>query len=391
MSLAVKPMGCNGGCRSCYEATIRNCKGFEEIPNYKAVAETLKREISKDAKGSWKTPCLHGGEPLLMPLDAIEEFLSIIFAKYGRTSIQTNGILINGFHIDLFKKFKTNIGISIDGDTAEMNLGRWNAGEWNVKAMTMRVLDNMTILKDAGVPIHVLAVLRKCNASPRMIPELIRFLARMKGEFGVKNVRLNPAVVYRPEWADEEELTNGELAYALRILCDLQIEDPEVDWRPMKDLINALSGRKDNVCWMGNCDVWCTNSETPIYLDGTLGNCLHGGAAIDGVMPMRTERPGYERAEMLQQIDQDDGGCKGCFFWRFCHGGCPGSGIGNDWRNRSRFCGAYVETFRYLMKQPIFKGDPKGEKYAGDYGDREHGDSNDPEWRKKHPEWKGGK
>src|SRR5690606_30332188 len=66
----------------------------------------------------------------------------------------------------------------------------------------------------------------------------------------------------------------------------------------------------------------------------------------------RLEQPNFDfrgfggiRYEVLPQIPMEDGGCKGCRYWRNCFGGCPAEGIGGDWRNRTRFCKAYYGLF----------------------------------------------
>ena len=53
-----------------------------------------------------------------------------------------------------------------------------------------------------------------------------------------------------------------------------------------------------------------------------------------------------ERYDLLFSLDQEHGGCKDCKFWHLCYGGCPGAGMDNDWRNRTRFCGGYKSIFK---------------------------------------------
>jgi len=388
MSLAIKPMACDGGCKSCYETRIRE-RCSDRPPDYSKVIETLKGEMAKDLKGDWNIPSLHGGEPLLLPLEFIDECLGLVFEKYGRTSIQTNGINLNGYHIDLFRRYKTSVGISIDGDTPEMNQGRWNSQEWNVKAKTDRTLENIAILRDEKIPVSALIVLRKWNVGNGMLPEMIRFSMRLNDEFGINSIRFNPVMCHDQEQARIEELDDHELAAAYIELTTKQ-RNNSLDWRPMKDFVNVMNGGSRVTCTFLDCDIWHTQSETPIFMDGSIGNCLHGGAAADGIAVLRVPNMGTERSEMLQQIPQDFGGCKGCFWWKYCHGGCPGSGIDNDWRNRTRFCGSMKIVFRYLSSLEIFDhhAPEKGNGNHGDgHGDREHGDSNDPKWRADHPEW----
>ena len=59
--------------------------------------------------------CAHGGEPLILPKQELEKILKFAFDKTGQSSIQTNGTLIDDDHILMFKRYKTGVGISIDG------------------------------------------------------------------------------------------------------------------------------------------------------------------------------------------------------------------------------------------------------------------------------------
>lgn len=280
MALAIKPISCNGGCRSCYEAKIRSGHPHVEIADFAKVKETLVREMAKDTKGEWQSPTLHGGEPLLMPYQEIESLLGIIFDKYGKTGIQTNGVLISDRHVELFRKFKTHVGISLDGDTAETNRGRWNDKDWSIGSMTEIVLSSMAKLKREGIGMSIICLLRKYNASLEKIPSLATFLTRLHNEFGIKNIRLNPVTVYEKEHTDEE-LSNDELAEAYRALFNLEAAIPELDLRPMKDFHTLLSGGTNATCSFVGCDVWCTQSETPIFLDGSLGKCRNAYPRID--------------------------------------------------------------------------------------------------------------
>jgi hypothetical protein len=56
---------------------------------------------------------------------------------------------------------------------------------------------------------------------------------------------------------------------------------------------------------------------------------------------------------MLQYIPQENGGCKDCEYWNHCMGGCPVTGIDNDWRNRSRFCPVWKTIIGIIQNAKI--------------------------------------
>jgi uncharacterized protein len=72
--------------------------------------EKVRAELDKHGVFS-----LHGGEPLLAPLARIEQAFEYGYRRHGHTGIQTNGTLITEAHIDLFKRYRTGVGISCDG------------------------------------------------------------------------------------------------------------------------------------------------------------------------------------------------------------------------------------------------------------------------------------
>jgi len=67
---------------------------------------------------------LFGGEALILPLKDLEELLQIAHTRFGRSGVQTNGSLITNAHIDLFTKYNTHVGISMDGPD-DLNDSRW--------------------------------------------------------------------------------------------------------------------------------------------------------------------------------------------------------------------------------------------------------------------------
>lgn len=386
MGLAVKPIECPGGCLGCYEKGIRD-RGTAPAFDLEKVMATLREQMALDKENKWNSPTLHGGEPLMLPLDAIDAVLKTIFEKYGKSGIQTSGVLLRPEHIEIFKKYKTNVGISIDGDTAALNAGRWNAPGFEATYRTAETLRSIVWLTEAGLDVSTITLLRKCNAGTAALrDDLMRFALRMRDEFKVSSSRFNALIGFDNRTIVEEQLFNHSLFEAIKKLTIKAIADDTLKWYPMLDFIRTLRG-EDAVCFFGECDPWATESEIPILGDGSLGVCLKVGGGGDGIASLRVEKS-RARYEMLEQIKQDAGGCRGCFWWMHCKGGCPGAGIEGDWRNRTRFCDAYKQTFEFLSTLPLFHGSCAGKgTVTGSHGDRQHGDSNDPAWRKAHPEW----
>jgi uncharacterized protein len=403
MSINIKTLACNANCASCYENEIR--KYHRERVDFDAIKKTLAGIMTKDSR-----PGLHGGEPMLMGIDRCSELFEIILQSRPTTGIQTNGLLIDDKWIDVFLKYKTNVGVSLDGDTEQLNRGR--------KTDTEAILKSIRKMRDAGISVSVISVLRKHNANQESVWEFIRFLTTLADEYGIYYVRTNPGIAFTPETVISEELSNDELGFALCSIAGICMTDKRYLWQPVRDVIEMMFGiGGHSTCVFNGCDVWATSAEVPILGNGALGNCMKGGGARDGIPNLRADRSSMARMEALRQTD-----CAGCEFWDYCHGGCPGEAVDNDYRNKTRFCSAYKTLFRFLkrrieglmpsvyvgtdqplininsttwrkedMKQPVEKpmadSKPNGCNHGDGHGDRPHGDSNDPAWRTEHPEW----
>ena len=403
MSINIKTLICNANCASCYENEIR--EHHRERINFDAIKMTLASIMTKDSR-----PGLHGGEPLLLGIDKCSELFEIILQSRSTTGIQTNGLLIDDKWIDVFLKYKTNVGVSLDGDTEQLNRGRGT--DVNV------VMGAIKKMRDAGISVSVISVLRTHNTGLENIESFLRFLVLLADEFGIYYVRTNPGIAFTPQTIKTEQLCGVEMGAALCRIAGLCLSDPRFKWQPVRDVVEMMMGFDGHsTCTFNGCDVWATSAETPILGDGALGNCMKGGAARDGVPSLRADHVSAARSEALSQTD-----CLGCEFWRFCHGGCPGEAIDNDYRNKTRFCEAYKVLFRFVkqkieglmpsvyvgtaqprinldkttwrkedMQQPVERPkencSPNGCAHGDSHGDRPHGDSNDPAWRAEHPEW----
>jgi uncharacterized protein len=350
MGIVLKTLSCNGLCGNCYENKIRSTAGPVEDLNLDKALDLIRAEAAKPKNQRCNAPCLHGGEPLLLPIDKIERFLGVVFDGWGQTSVQTNGTILTAPLIELFKRYKTNIGVSIDGDTAALNRGRWNAGgltDEQIQKKTDLVIDNIRTLRDAGISVSVIALLRRHNATAERIDNFIRFLRRMGTEFGIRDIRTNPVIGFIDEFKDEE-LKPVELEVAYSAILDALLLTPGVpSWLPYRDIIDLTMGHRNATCNFIGCDPWHTISEQPISAAGYIGTCLKVGGSQDGVFSMSADCKSFEREKFLRQLPMAENGCSGCRYWIACHGGCPGEGADGDYRNHSRFCGAIQGIFSY--------------------------------------------
>ena len=207
MSLAIKSIECNGGCEYCYEANIRKENKYH--PAYiDKIMETLKQLIP-----NFKQVTIHGGEPLMLGKKNVERLLCYIFAKKGQTGIQTNGILIDDDYLEMFKKYNTHVGFSIDGYTGDSNSLRWQGVD------KMVINSNITLNKLAdcskeNIRTSVISMVHK-----KSVDTMVEFVKQLFKVYSITSIRVNPCVFYGKDKSNQ--IDNSELFELYKSLSDL--------------------------------------------------------------------------------------------------------------------------------------------------------------------------
>jgi uncharacterized protein len=347
MSVELRPFGvaCNIGCRYCYQNPQR------EAGNVRQSYDMARMRAAVEREGGPFT--LFGGEPLLLPLEPLEELLRWGFETWGGSGMQTNGLLINDAHMQLFAKYNVEVGVSVDGPD-ELNDLRWDRTEERTRRSTETILRNIERLCREHRPPGLIATLHQLNASPARLPRLLAW-ARELDALGITSMRLHPLEI------DSEEmrpfaLTDEENATAFLAFAALQPELKHLRFDVVGEMERALLGRDGQTsCVWRACDPYTTDAVRGVEGNGQSSNC--GRTNKDGIDFIKAERPGFERYLALYQTPQEEGGCKGCRFFLMCRGQCPGTAIDSDWRNRSELCGLWKRLFIQLEKQLILRNE----------------------------------
>lgn len=354
MSLSIKVTNsdCQANCAYCYEKKIREEGRCDRKLKLDAVFNQMDAEWSKNKCG---VPYLHGGEALTAGYDATEAILRKAYELAGRTSIQTYGYLIDRQYIEMFKRYNTSVGISLDGPYP-LNNARAVKG-YKAKEVTELVHRNILEMRTAGIGVSIICVLHKLNALPEPREKLKEWLLWLRAQ-GINGGRLNLMTSFGN--ADNLELTEDEAADAWVDLARFTLIDNEgLAWKPFRDAVDSLLGLEQGTCVFGKCQFYHAHTEPVILSDGKTATCLKTGATTGHIYPRYPDYRYYQdsnkgfglvRYDVLSQVEQEYGGCKGCMYWRNCYGGCPASGLNDDWRNRSRFCGANYKLFETVER-----------------------------------------
>lgn len=146
---------CNLDCQYCYEHITK--KGDDmSLETFRTLAnQTLKNTVKPGV-----TFLFHGGEPTLLPNDWYEQ--AIAYArqqaeKYNKTvrfSMQTNLVGISQTKIDLFRKYRIELGVSLDG-TAD--------AEESMRGKESKVFQNYLRVRQANVLCGILTTINHSN------------------------------------------------------------------------------------------------------------------------------------------------------------------------------------------------------------------------------------
>ena len=361
--IALNGQACDRACFYCYENPMRDAGN---TGNNGYDFEAIRGAVLAGPEGQQIS--LFGGEPLLAPLERIEELLRFgceITAltydddgnKLPQTGVQTGGALITDDHIALFKRYNTSLGVSLDGP-GEMSDLRWKGTLEKTRAATSATEENIAKLLRAGIGVGLIIALHKGNTGEHL-PRLKSWILEQV-RMGVRSCRLhllevNSALMRQHVPTPEE--------YLAALLDLTRFEESESDLgrgffdtaRDMRQML--LRGSDEGVtCVYRGCDPYNTPAVHGVAPDGDLRNCGMANGSTTGIDWQKADTHGYDRSIVLYNTPQEYGGCQGCRFFLFCRGHCPGSAIDHDWRNRSEFCEVWKGMYTYVELKLLGEG-----------------------------------
>jgi uncharacterized protein len=347
MGIEVRPLNvlCNIQCQYCYQHPQRDSGHIEK--QYDLVK--IKSAIEAEGGGPFT---LFGGEPLLVPIEDLEDLWAWGYARKNNNSVQTNGILINDAHISLFHKYKVGVGISIDGP-GELNDARWHGTLQKTRESTAKCLAAIQRLCDEGLHPSLIITLHRTNATCERLPRLIEWVRTLYSQ-GIRRIRLHTLEVDNVSLRESHALSIEENVEVLTAFLKLQRELTDVDFCLFSEMRQLLLGEDGKTCIWNGCDPYTTPAVRGIEGQGQRSNC--GRTNKDGVDFVKSSSPGFERYLTLYETPQSDGGCQDCRFFLMCKGQCPGTAIDNDWRNRTEHCDVWKAIFEVLEAELVAEG-----------------------------------
>lgn len=347
MTIELKPLGvkCNLRCAYCYQNPQRDASNIVKPYDLQKMKSAVEKEGGPFS--------LFGGEPLLLPLEDLEDLWSWGFQRWGRNSVQTNGTLISETHISLFKRYNVYVGISIDGP-AELNDLRIIGSATSTREATARTEYAIKRMCQEGIPPGLIVTLHKINATRDKLPLMHRWIKYLES-IGVKFVRLHLLESENQNIRTSFSLTIEENVNALLNFLKWEQELNSLKFDMFDNMRRLLNGNDSKVaCVWGACDPYTTHAVQGIEGNGQRTNCDRTNK--DGIDYVKSDIAGYERYLALYNTPQEYGGCKDCRFFLMCKGQCPGTAIDGDWRNRTEYCEVWKTLYQRLEHKMIRDG-----------------------------------
>lgn len=365
--------GCNLGCTYCYENPDRERKQ-EWVDRQYDIDKIMEKLEEWDDKYPDTKPGLHGGEPLLVRDEHLEQIFEFAYENHDGSHIQTNGTLMTEEHADMFKKYNVGVGISCDGP-AELNEERKAAGERTsadpdgeggnkaTAKMTEATHDAIDMCIERDVSLGIITVLSEANAgTDEKLEKLLDWIDYLNKN-GVHG-HFNPAIPYEdvPDGQDIS-LDPERLKEVYLQSWEWMQEEEYRNWGPFNDMVDNLMGNQLSNCVNNKCDVFNAGAAKIVTGDGETTGCGKTWSQVgDGVPFLQGDSTGNEYDDTVERYDMlkatpgpytdgdapDLGGCKGCKYWNVCQGGCPGAGMNDDYRNRTLWCEAKYAAYERI-------------------------------------------
>ena len=220
MGVEVRPLGvrCNLGCEYCYQNPQRDAGN----QGSKYDLDLMKQAIARQGQPF----ALFGGEPLMVPERDLEDLFAWGYNRYGRSSIQTNGTLINDEHIRMFRAYAVNVGVSMDGP-GELNDARWHGSLERTRSATGKTEAAIERLCREQIVPSLIITLHCGNATAEKLPRMVAWIRQLEG-LGVRSVRLHLLESETPQLRAKYALSDEENIAALLTFATLGLAEPHV-------------------------------------------------------------------------------------------------------------------------------------------------------------------
>ena len=272
---------------------------------------------------------LHGGEPLLLGFTELAELLRGLRARLSAErhpiSIQTNGALLSGRHLDLFAETRTSVSVSIDGPPEVNDLGRVDHRGESTYAATLRGIRRLASHPESAFLFAGTLSVVQPAADAGTVYEFLKRLGTPNMDFLLQDgnhERLPPG---------KSGFHSTEYGEWLTELLDVYLADPTpVPVRILDDLIKLCLGGMSRREGQGTdpYGILIIETDGEIRKNDTLRASFEGADRFDGgwnvvtasLSDVLSSREYHYYADIQLPISAR---CRGCELLSVCGGGMP--------------------------------------------------------------------
>lgn len=345
---------CNLSCTYCYAETLLPGKNQPKNLFTNELYRTTITKLLTETQSKFLDIVFHGGEPLLHSPEWFDEACMFAlekskeFNKKVFFSMQSNLTLLKDPHVEVFKKYKLRIGVSLDGDKDTHNAMR---GSFSITAK------NIKVLIDCGLFSGVIVVISHHNWN-----KMPQFFAQMF-EMKIKTFHMNiSSSVGR---GGDLDLLGSEKTYiAFKDCIDLMLKfkGEIIDTRMTKKISQFLNPPKSvketlNQLHCDNSFCHAGVSMIAVEHDGNVFPCGCAGGSgnmknfkldnFDGLI----EKNPVEYFEALKKFhakkEKYYNECVSCPSQFICEHGCPAFDH-TDPETPENTCNATKQLYKYL-------------------------------------------
>lgn len=339
-------VSCNLSCDYCFHRN-KNQNNFSKtmsISNFENLFLNWVETLPSD--GSFEI-IWHGGEPLLRGIDFYKRAVDIVSAhstvnRKISHCLQTNGLLIDKYWAEFFKKNNFNIGLSVDGPRKIHDLYRKSR---NGLGSFERIMSNIAVLKDYNISFGQVAVVH--NGNVNYPEEIFEFIKKLK----VNKLQISPCF----------EIDNGKrLLFAINpkqfgeFMCklyDLWIKEdnPEISIGYLDDIVESFLGYECFNCLLSDrCHNflvldWNGDVRPCEYVFGEeiiFGNIKE--MSLIGIVNSEAHKHFYNSISQRRKEV-----CGDCEWFEICKGGCPHHWV-NFETGKTALCEANKIIFNHI-------------------------------------------
>ena len=340
---------CNLRCKYCYVSNHNRQMELLTHENMDCIISAIKKIIDFNLP-NYTRIILHGGEPLLTPLSALELFFDRVINYSNRISfsIQTNLTLLDEDYCNILKKYHVNVGFSLDGCDKVQNQLRVDSFG---KSTFEKVIYNYEKVCNLGLAPGAIITVNRFHIN--MEREILDFIES-------KHLKCNIRPAY-PTGDSTYCMTPNEYGIYFNSLFDTWLENESYGTfyiAEFEEIVReVLGGEKE----CRGCSKSKNCSRNFLSID-TLGKCypcnrLHGipefylgNLSLEPLDAIRERAINItaRRWEILKNTE-----CASCNIQGFCHGGCPAIAwsVYGDYNNKDYFCESFQLIYNHVKQR----------------------------------------